>query len=190
MTTPDREHIVIPNSYAALFSQKGFAYGDALPDQPRCRSMILPLGWTATGDRLRKTLRDQHDRRRILVDSWPGNPDVTFLDPDSHARAVAEHGDTLVIDTWATPGSMLGLVGERIDTYHRLIYVNEQGIARWQEEQPNTAARYRIELADYRQKLTAYTGLLRRLTDTITAGWTPSWTDLTPASETAKEART
>lgn len=177
MTTaaPTRATITVPDRDTTHLYNYGATLSASDAGQPDLREVVLPEGWTVTSYGF---VLDQHERLRLTVTSYAGGPEVFFYTPASHARAVAEHGDTLVLDEWATPGSMLGTVGERIDTFQRLIYVNERGIARWEGEQPETAARYRTELASYRAKLAAYTGLLQQITEAVTSGWTPSWTDL------------
>ncbi|MER5302200.1 hypothetical protein ABT039_22455 [Streptomyces lasiicapitis] len=95
--------------------------------------------------------------------------DVDFCDPGEYACRVAEHGAPLVLDTWATPASMLGVVGERIDTFIRLIYVADRAVARWQQEQPDHAAHERANHESYVQKLRAYVSLLQTLTSAITS---------------------
>ncbi|MFJ9037932.1 hypothetical protein ACIRF8_15230 [Streptomyces sp. NPDC102406] len=181
MTTfaANRAVVTVPDRQTSQLHNLGAAVGALLPGKPRLREMVLPSGWTVT--RCGGTVRahDQHGRRRLHIgpDVVADRLEVRLIEPGEHAQAVAEGGATLVLDKWATPGALLGPVGERIDTYQRLVYVNESGIDRWQDEQPGTAARYRDELVSYRAKLAAYTGLLQKLTEAITSGWTPEWTD-------------
>jgi hypothetical protein len=181
--TTARTRIAFPARSVSQLAQLGANVGALLPDRPDLRSVDLPSGWTTDlGQRRGVPVRilDQHGRSRVRV-SWTcragkPTPDVSFLGPDGHARAVAEQGASLVLDSWATPGAMLGLVGERIDTFTRLIYVAERSIQRWQGEQPETVAREQRNRESYGRKLNAYTSLLKTLTEAITSGWTPDWT--------------
>jgi hypothetical protein len=190
--TTTRIRIAFPAWSASRLDQLGGDVGALLPDRPDLRCVDLPAGWTTDLGQEQGVpgrILDQHGRPRIgvswtyhtTVESFAANratsvePHVTVLDPGSHARAVAEHGVPLVLDTWATPGAMLGVVGERIDTFTRLIYVAERSIQRWQVEQPETAARERRNRESYGRKLNAYTSLLKTLTQAITSGWTPEW---------------
>jgi hypothetical protein len=180
--TDTRTRIAFPARSASQLDQLGAEVGALLPDRPELRSVDLPAGWTTDLGQEQGVpgrILDQHGRARVSV-SWTyraakATPDVSFLRPDVHAHAVAEHGVPLVLDAWATPGAMLGLVGERIDTFTRLIYVAERSIQRWQTEQPDTAARERRNRESYGRKLNAYTSLLTTLTQAITSGWTPDW---------------
>ncbi|GAA3153732.1 hypothetical protein ACFQ0X_43955 [Streptomyces rectiviolaceus] len=193
-TAERRTRVAFPASPALPlhFHQYGARIGDRLPDRPELRTLDLPEGWsTDLGEEngVPRRILDQHGRARISVSwtehrrrkagtwSWRPVPDITIHTPDLHARAVAEQGMPLVLDTWATPGAMLGYVGERIDTYTRLGYVARREICRWEAEQPDHAARERRNLESYTRKLAAYTSLLTDLVAAITSGWTPDWQD-------------
>jgi hypothetical protein len=175
-TAPTRPTVTIPDHCTSRLHQYGAVPGDVVPGKPKLRNITLPGGWTIAGHGF---VHDQHGRLRLSITRYADQPRVVFYEPESHARDVAERGAALVLDAWATPGALLGLVGERITTYQRLIYVNERGIVRWQDEQPQHAAKLRADLISYRRKLAAYTDLLQHLTDVVTSGWTPPWTDLT-----------
>ncbi|WP_030757657.1 hypothetical protein [Streptomyces sp. NRRL F-5135] len=190
--TKARTRIGFPAEHVTCLIQTGASVGELRSDRPGPRNVELPPGWTTDRGEEQGVpgrILDQHGRARIgvswtyhtTVDSLVANratsvePHVTILDPGSHAREVAESGASLVLDEWATPGALLGPVGERIDTYTRLLYVAERSIARWKTEQPDTAERERQNREAYEQKLTAYRGLLRTLTDAVESGWAPNW---------------
>ncbi|MGS2592068.1 hypothetical protein [Streptomyces hebeiensis] len=197
--TKARTRIGFPAEHITCLTQIGASIGELRPDRPDLLNAELPPGWTTDMGEERGVpgrILDQHGRARIGVswthhvtlDSLVANraisvePHVTVLAPGGHACEVAELGASLVLDEWATPGALLGQVGERIDTYTRLIYVAERSIARWKTEQPETAERERQDREACMQKLTAYKGLLRTLTDAVESGWAPNWgRDTVPA---------
>ncbi|MEU6990321.1 hypothetical protein ABZ953_06620 [Streptomyces sp. NPDC046465] len=178
-STTSAPTVIAPDHRAAQLHNIGATYGALQPGKPTLREMVLPDGWTVTQRGESVWVHDQHGRRRLDIgpDVFTGRLDVHFIEAGSHARHVAEYGATLVLDEWATPGALLAVVGERIETYVRLIYVNESGVIRWAVEQPRHADTLRAQLEGYRRKLTAYRDVLQTLTEAITSGWTPGWTD-------------
>jgi hypothetical protein len=180
-----QQTITFPYAQAHQLLTWGGTVGARVSGNRKLAHVTLPDGWsTDEGTRhgVPVALRDQHGRLRATI-RWTTHLDpggsyydtldgARFSEPDSHARAVAEHGDPLILDTWARPSLMIGVAAERVETYHDLINSSIEDSDRWRDEQPAHAEHLDAQRRDYERKLAAWEDLFARLAHAIRHGWT------------------
>lgn len=142
-------------------------------------NVTLPTGWTTRHSLTRGLpgwLVDQHGRSRAVITcrehSLDGRDSIDWLEPRSHALAVAEDGVPLVLDSWAQPAALIAAAAERVQTFHQIISVNRADAERWRSEMPQHVARLDAEHDGYQRTLAAYTALFNQLADALRSGWT------------------